>query len=129
MDQATREAFADLKADLRGVLADGFAGINGRIDDTNRRIDDLITRGEFKATIERLDNQHHVLRRDFDQHEQQTQHHLDNARADDAAVRKEVLAQVSTLKRDIQVANRWAVGSALTAAGLLLALVSWLLTI
>ena len=94
MDLDIRTALTDLKTDLKTDLREGF-------DRQSKQIDAMVTRGEFTATVERLDSMLVNLRRDFDGHEAD----MDGFR----------------------VTTRWAITLSATGAGILVALLSWLL--
>ena len=103
MDQDIRDALADIK----GSVSDGFR-------DTNARIDKLVTQGEFKATVERLDAQHSTLRRDHDTLSA-------SAVKEHAGIRAEWGAEIG----EFRSSTRWAVGIAVTIAGLVFGIISW----
>lgn len=104
MDQDIRDSLQDIKTSVR----DGFAA-------TNRRIDDLVTIGEFRATVERIDAQHGTLRRDFDNHEALTPGIVSASEARDEAIRTEFRQELDSFR----TTTRWAVGIAATAVGLI----------
>lgn len=104
MEQDIREALADIKTSVR----DGF-------DSVNKRIDQLVTKGEFDATVLRLDAQHGTLRRDFDRHETETQAHYKTVQDADAAVRSELLGELEKIRSS----QRWALGLLIPAAAVI----------
>lgn len=112
MDEDIRAAIADLKLDLK----DGFKSVNARIDT-------LVTKDAFDATVQRLDAQHGTLRRDFDAHEQAAPAH----RAAAAARAEAVRAEVKTELEGFRTTTRWAIGITVPATGLLVSLAQWLL--
>lgn len=112
MDPDIRQALVDLKTDLRT----GFS-------DQSNKIDQMVTRGEFVATVERLDSMLVILRRDFDGHEAEAPAHRTAAFNRVEAVRREVRADMDGFR----VTTRWAITLSATGAGILVALLSWLL--
>ncbi len=119
MDQDIRDALTDLRADVRT----GFS-------DINKRIDALVSRTEFAATVERLDAQHSMLRRDFDNHEATSAAHVSEVRqADDAVLTKAQAASAAIreeLHKELQgfrATTRWAIGISVTSAGVLVSLI------
>ena len=115
MDQDIREALADIKVSVR----DGFK-------DVNARIDRLVTKGEFEATVQRLDAQHATLRRDFDAHEAASAAHVQEVREADAAVEAKATAATELVRTELhkelegfRSTTRWAIGIAATGAGVL----------
>lgn len=114
MDQDIRDALADIKSSVR----DGFS-------DTNRRIDDLVTKGEFRATIERIDIQHEALRRDFDNHVESVPARDQLAVERDQAISRAAEARDDAIRAEFRsdldgfrTTTRWAVGLAATGVGL-----------
>lgn len=122
MDEDIRSALTDIKNSVR----DGFR-------DTNKRIDDLVTRGEFTATIARLDAQHGTLRRDFDTHTQKSDLVLKKIEDDDAETLRQALARTENVEKKVEselteyrTTTRWAIGLTATLAASLVALIQWL---
>jgi BMFP domain-containing protein YqiC len=120
MDPDIRDALADIKLDVK----DGLTGIH-------RRIDDLVTRGEFRATVDRIDAAHGTLQRDFTAHEQKTETYMQQVRDEDNKVMDSttkavdaVRAEVHTALEGYKVSSRWAVGLAASIAGLIVAAAS-----
>ncbi|ALJ19571.1 hypothetical protein [Microbacterium sp. No. 7] len=125
VDQDTREALGDIK----GAINRGF-------EDVNKRIDKLVTQGEFNATVQRIDAQHETLRRDFDGHEKRTNVIISDNRAADAAVLEKAEGAVQKVRQEIhkdldgfRSTTKWAVGIAVTLAGLAFGVASWLLSL
>lgn len=114
MDQDIREALSDIKSSVR----DGFK-------DVNSRIDQLVTKGEFDATVKRLDAQHATLRRDFDHHEAETRAHHKAVQDADAAVRAELLGELEKIRSS----TRWAIGLLIPAAAVIAAIVFGILNL
>lgn len=114
MDADIREALSDIKADVR----EGFKGVN-------ERIDNMVTKGEFTATVARLDAQHGTLRRDFQSHETESAARATQARADDQAVRTELRSELDGFR----VTTRWAITLSASGAAILVSLIQWLLRI
>lgn len=114
MEPDIREALADIKSSVR----DGFAEVN-------KRIDKLVTQGEFEATVHRLDAQHGTLRRDFDKHEQQTQQHYKTVQEADSAIRAELLGELEKIRSS----TRWAIGLVIPGAALIAAVVFGILSL
>lgn len=114
MDEDTRASLTEIKSDVR----QGFA-------DIKTEIKELVTRGEFAATVQRIDSEAAALRRDLTSHEDAAPAHRKAAldRAD--AVRKEVRAELDGFK----ITTRWAIGLAATGAGLLVPLFGWIITL
>lgn len=117
MDEATREALADIKKDVR----EGFAGIKGDIGQ-------LVTKGEFNATVQRLDNQDRMheqnilqLAQQFQEHQAQTQINMAHVSSEDSATRKLVKEQVDEIKSS----QRWAIGITVPAVGIFVAIISF----
>ncbi len=108
MDPDIREALADIKSDVR----DGFKAVN-------ERIDRLVTKGEFEATIQRIDAQHATLRRDFDSHETRTEAHYTQTRTDDEAVKRELKGELEGFR----ATARWALGLAAPVVAVIAAIV------
>lgn len=115
-----------MDADIRDALQDIKTSVREGFNTTNRRIDDLVTMGEFRATVERIDVQHGTLRKEFDYHVEtvpardQLAVERDNAIAVAAEARDEALR--SEFHRDLEgfrTTTRWAVGIAATAVGLI----------
>lgn len=120
MDQDVRDALQDIKTSVR----DGFAGID-------RRFTDLVTIGEFRATVERQDTQHAILRRDFEQHTNQTADIVAASEARDATIaaasEARDIALRSEFRQDLdgfRSTTKWAVGIATTAVGLVCTVVT-----
>ena len=114
MDEDIRLALADIRQQVR----DGFS-------DVSKRIDQMVTRGEHTATVERLDAQHATLRRDFDAHERRTEQIIKDNRAADEAIRAEVKRELN----EFSTQARWSVGIAVTLAGFVFGLISWAINI
>lgn len=114
MDQDIRGALADIKSDVR----DGFAKID-------QRIDQMVTKGEFVAEVRRLDAQHATLRRDFDHHDQEAPSYRKAAADKAEAVRAEVRVDLEGFR----TTTRWAIALAATGAGVVVALLSWVINI
>lgn len=114
MDEDIRASLSDIRTDVK----DGFSGVNGRIDM-------LVTKGEFDATVQRLDSQHDSLRREFNTHEGATANHMAQVRADDSEIRKEFKGELEGFK----ATTRWAIGLSATGAAILVSLVQWLFSI
>lgn len=113
MEEDIRDALADIKTSIRAV---------------DKRIDALVTRGEFQATIQRVDAQHEALRRDYDQHELNAPEIVKSVEskidASKAVLRGEISStRTATEKRlgEFAITARWAIGVALSALGLLIA--------
>ncbi|AXH47316.1 hypothetical protein SEA_EDEN_21 [Microbacterium phage Eden] len=124
MEADIREALSDIKHDVR----EGFSS-------TNRRIDDLVTRGEFSATVARLDGQHNTLRRAFEVHETQTEGLVDALRKADIQVLHDSKSETMQLRDEVshqlnefRVTTRWAIGLTATGVAILTTLAQWLLT-
>ncbi|MEJ1087064.1 hypothetical protein WDU99_01890 [Microbacterium sp. Mu-80] len=113
MEPDIREALSDIKTDVR----DGFKGVN-------ERIDNMVTKGEFTATVARLDAQHETLRRDFSAHDTEAATRATQARADDQAVRAELRTELDGFR----VTTRWAIGLSVAGAGVLYTIVSLVVT-
>ena len=109
MEQDIRDALTDLKTQVR----DGFA-------QTNQRIADLVTIGEFRATVERVDAQHATLRRDFEVHKAETPSIVQASESRDEAIRQEFRSELEGFR----ATTRWAVGIAATAVGLVCTIAS-----
>lgn len=125
MDADIREALSDIKHDVR----EGFSN-------TNRRIDDLVTRGEFSATVDRLDGQHNTLRRAFEVHEAQTEGLVEALRKSDIQVLKDSKLETEQLRNEVgaqlnefRITTRWAIGFTATGVAILTTLAQWLLSI
>jgi len=101
MEADIRDALTDLKESVR----DGFRVVN-------ERIDNLVTKGEFNATVQRLDAQHGTLRRDVETNEVQ-------ARTTADAVRAELRGELEKMR----ATYRWAVALLVPAAGVVAAVV------
>lgn len=114
MDEDIRASLADLKTDLR----DGFSSVNARIDT-------LVTKDAFDATIQRIDSEHASLRRDFDLHEAGAPAHRQAAADKAEAVRKEVRSELEGFR----TTTRWAIGLAAGGAGVVFSVVQWLLAL
>lgn len=119
MDEATREALGDIKKDVR----EGFS-------DLKKDIGELVTKGEFNATVQRLDNQdrmqeqnHMSLVAQFQEHQAQTQINMAHVSAEDRATRGLVKEQVD----DIKTSQRWALGISIPAVGILVGIISFAL--
>lgn len=119
MDQDIRDALTDLRADVRT----GFS-------DINKRIDALVSRTEFAATVERLDAQHAALRKDFDTHEAASAAHVNEVRAADDLILSKAQAASAAIREELHKelegfrnTTRWAIGIAATSAGVLTAVV------
>lgn len=119
MDQDIREALTDIKTSVR----EGFK-------DVNARIDQLVTKGEFDATVLRLDAQHATLRRDFDTHEAASAAHVQEVRTADADILSKAQAASAAIREELHKelegfrnTTRWAIGIAATSAGVLTAVV------
>lgn len=115
MEQDIRDALSDIKVSVR----EGFAS-------TNRRIDDLVTQGEFRATIERVDIQHMTLRKEFDTHVENVPTRDRIAAERDVAIANAAEARDESIRTEFRselegfrTTTRWAVGIAATAVGLI----------
>lgn len=124
-DETLRLALGDLKTDVRL----GFA-------DTNKRLDDLVTKGEFNATIERVDVQHENLRREFDTHVNNAEAYMQHARDSDNRIMEEATKAVQAVRQEVhsslegyRISTRWAIGLAASVAGLIVAAASVLVSI
>lgn len=125
MDQDIRDALSDIKIAVR----DGLSDVKGQISD-------LVTRSEFRATIERVDSQHATLKSAFENHEKGTADHMEDVRkADqenaDAANRaiEAVRDELKTSLEGFRVTTRWALGIALTGTALIFGGIQWLISI
>jgi hypothetical protein len=114
VDPDIRDALSDIKAQVR----EGF-------DAVNKRIDLLVTKGEFEATVQRLDAQHGTLRRDFDGHERRTEQIIKDNREADNAIRTDLFRELEGFR----TTTRWAIALAASAAAILVSLMSWLLNL
>lgn len=128
MDPDTRDALAEIKLSIR----DGFESVE-------RRIDHLVTRAEFVAEVRRIDSdhgnlkgQHESLRSDFSRHLDQTTEIIEANRSADAAIAKEAKESIANVRADLhtqldgfRAQSRWAVGIAVTLAGLVFGIISW----
>ena len=125
MDEDIRTALADVKQTIR----DGFSTTNGQIKE-------LITRGEFNATVQRLDSEAATLRRDFTAHEAQSERHTTAMHEADAKVMADAKTSIDAVKAELhtnlegfRVTTRWAIGLSATIAGLIVGAVSVIVTI
>lgn len=107
MDEDIRAALTEIKADVK----DGFKDLNGRIDG-------MVTKGEFNATVQRLDSEHGTLRRDFSSHETRSAAHEAEVRSGDQAVKTELRNELEGFR----VTTRWAIGLSAAGAGVLVSL-------
>ena len=122
MDQDIRDALTDIKTSVR----DGF-------DAVNKRIDALVTRGEFQATVERIDSQHDTLRRDYDAHEKRTEQIVEANRRADAAIAQKAEQGIEQVRADVHRelegfrSAQWkSITLAVSIAGLVFGLITWL---
>lgn len=122
MDQDIRDALTDLRADVRT----GFS-------DINKRIDALVSRTEFAATVERLDAQHAALRKDFDAHEEASLSHVAEVRNADDIVLTKAQAMSAAIREELhkelqgfRTTTRWAIGISVTSAGFLVTVI-WMI--
>lgn len=112
MDDETRAAIGDLKNDLKSDLSKGF-------DRLDMQIGQLVTKGEFAATVQRIDIQHGTLRSEYQQHVSEAPAHrlAASARAD------AVKAEVKTDLEGFRTTTRWAIGITIPATGLLVTII------
>lgn len=114
MDEDIRAAIGDLKSDLKE-----------RFDKVDTKIEQLVTRGEFSATVQRIDSERDSLRRDFEAHEKEAPSHRAAAAAKADAVRSEIRTDLEGFR----TTTRWAIGIAVPVTGLLVTIGQWLLTL
>ena len=124
MDQDVRDGLADIKLSVR----DGFS-------DMNKRLDDLVTKGEFKATVKRIDNELQMQHQAISDHNKQSEEYKSRAANAEselrAAAQKDVAAVQSELHTSLEqmrAASRWGIGIAATVSGIIVSVVSTLLT-
>ena len=103
MEPDIREALSEIRADVRT----GF-------DKVNKRIDSLISRGEFKATVQRIDAQHETLRRDHDNLDRTAKH-------EHAGIRDEMHKGLDSFSTQA----RWAVGIAVSIVSVVFGIITW----
>lgn len=118
MDPDIRTALTDLKTDLKTDLREGF-------DRQSKQIDAMVTRGEFTATVERLDSSMKNLQRDLNVHESEAPAHRQAALDRAEAVRTEVRGELEGFR----ATTRWAIGLSATGAGILVAALTWIIDI
>lgn len=105
MDEDTRASLTEIKTDVR----QGFA-------DVKTEIKELVTRGEFNATVQRLDSEIAAQRRDFTAHEEAAPGH-----------RKAALDRVESVRKEVNSTIWKAVTLAVGAAGVLVSALTWLI--
>lgn len=110
MDEDTRASLAEIKADVRN----GFTEIKSEIKE-------LVTRGEFSATVQRIDSESAALRRDLTAHEEAAPIHRKAALDKAEAVRTEVRSELESFR----VTTRWAITLAATGAAILVSALTW----
>ena len=117
--------------DIRGALTDIREIVREGFRDTNKRIDALVTQGEFNATVQRIDSEHATLRRDFNQHEIRSEAHMEDVRKADAVVLADAQKSIEGVRIELhsnlegfRSTTRWAVGVAATGAGVIVAAAS-----
>lgn len=103
MDEDTRASLTEIKTDVR----QGFA-------DVKQEIKELVTRGEFNATVQRLDAQHDMIRRDFTAHEEAAPAH-----------RQAAMDRVETVRKEVNSTIWKAVTLAVAGAGVLVSVINW----
>ncbi|WP_406245807.1 hypothetical protein ACI7YT_12255 [Microbacterium sp. M] len=114
MDEDIRTAIGDLKSDL-----------NRRFDQVDRSIETMVTKSEFNATVQRIDAEANMLRRDFESHEKEAPSHRAAAAAKAESVRAEVKAELEGFR----VTTRWAIGLAAGGAGIVFAVIQWVFSL
>lgn len=111
--------------DIRGALADLKTDIKGGFEAVNRRIDDMVTRNEFTATVQRVDAQHVALRDVFNKHELDTHQRYKTVQESDDSIRLEMRAEFEKMRG----AQRWALGLLIPAAALIATIIFSILSL
>ena len=124
MDQDVRDGLADIKLSVR----EGFS-------DMTKRLDDLVTKGEFNATVKRIDNELQMQHQAISDHDKQSEEYKSRAANTEselrAAAQKDAAAVQSELHTSLEqmrAALRWGIGIAATISGIIVSVVSTLLT-
>ena len=124
MDQDVRDGLADIKLSVR----EGFS-------DMSKRLDDLVTKGEFIATVKRIDNELQMQHQAISDHDKQNEEYKSrraNAESElRAAAQKDsaaVQSELHTSLEQMRAASRWGIGIAATVSGIIVSVVSTLLT-
>lgn len=117
--------------DIRGALQDIKTDVRQGFSDVNVKIQELVTRGEFKATIERIDSEHNGLRREYDGHVKNAENFMQAARDADNKVVDDATKAINTVRTEVhtalegyKVSTRWAITLSASVAGLIVAAAS-----
>ena len=120
MDPNVRDALIDIKNSVK----EGFS-------ETNRRLDDLVTKSEFNATIQRIDEKLVSQEKALDNHERQSDIYKAQAHASEEAAKKDALDAATAVRTELHAAlsqlrttSRWAVGITATVAGIIVSVVT-----
>lgn len=89
--------------DIRGALTDIKTSVRDGFQEVNRRIDTLVTKGEHDATVQRLDQQHGTLRRDFETHKEATVTQHQTIGEGDTQTRRELREELEKSRAEIGV--------------------------
>lgn len=122
MDEDIRAALSEIKTDQK----DGFKQVNDAVKE-------LVTRGEFRATVERLDAADRTTRTDLDNHIQYAEKTIQAERDVATAERAKAAVDRDEMRKEMhnefekqRVQSRWAVGIAVTVVGMIFAFVQWI---
>lgn len=127
IDPDVKDALSEIKGDVR----DGFKEIK-------ELISTLVTKGEFEATVARIDGDIRntnervfSFKNEFDQHETRTEVHMEQVRAADKQVMdksqvaiEQVRSEMNHTLQEFKVTTRWAVTVAASATGIIVAAAS-----
>lgn len=111
--------------DIRAVLSDLKSDVRSGFDKVDQTFKEMVTKGEFNATIARLDAEAASLRRDFEAHDKAAPGH----RAEAARKADEIRTEVRTDLEGFRVTTRWAIGIAAGLAGIAASVGMWLLNL